>query len=115
MDEKVESEMEMSELLDNLGKVIETVMDLFSSSPSHETNSVRAGNAKFSSLAAEKQLKFYPQKSCHLVFGTEDYKAKYDMGSEEEPMKLSKDMFCDKEEKKVFGRCAKQQQGKHYF
>ena len=35
---------------------------------SHDTNSVRAGNAKFSSLAAEKQLKFHPKKSCYLVF-----------------------------------------------
>ena len=36
----------------------------------HDVNAVRAGNEKFSSLALEKQMKFYPRKSCFLVLGT---------------------------------------------
>ena len=41
--------------------------DVNRSSP--DLNSVSAGNIKFSSLAAEKQSKYHPKKSCNLVYG----------------------------------------------
>ena len=43
---------------------------------SPDLNSVRAGNLKFASLAAEKQLKYHPRKSCYLVYGPDNCKAK---------------------------------------
>ena len=64
---------------------------------------VRAGNAKFSSLATEKQLKFHAKKSSYLVFGTENYRAKVKFECEEEPIKLGKDIFHEKEKEKYLG------------
>ena len=70
---------------------------------SHDVNAVRAGNEKFSSLALEKQLKFHPRKSCFLVLGTENYKAKVNLESKEEPIKLGKDILHGKDEEKYLG------------
>ena len=78
---------------------------------SHDTNSMRAGNMKFSSLAAEKQLKFHPKKSCFLVYGTENYKNKMKLECKEEPIKLGKDIIHEKEEEKYLGDVLKQRAG----
>ena len=75
--------------------------DVSRSSP--DTNSVRAGNAKFSSLAAEKQLQFHPKKSCYLVIGTEKYKARVRLDAEEEPIRLGKATLGEKKEEKYLG------------
>ena len=75
--------------------------DVSRSSP--EASSARAGNAKFSSLAAEKQLNFHPKKSCYLVFGTERYKAEVEMDAEEEPIMLGKVKLNEKVEEKYLG------------
>ena len=64
---------------------------------------MRAGNAKFSSLAAEKQLNFHPRKSCHLVFGSEMFKAKVNMDTEEDPITLGKVKLGEKKEEKYLG------------
>ena len=70
---------------------------------SSNVNSARAGNAKFSSLAAEKQLNFHPKKSCYLVIGTEKFKARARLEAEEEPIKLGKAILGEKEEEKYLG------------
>ena len=75
--------------------------DVSRSSP--EASSARAGNAKFSSLAAEKQLNFHPKKSCYLVFGTERFKAEVKMDAEEEPIMLGKVQLSKKVEEKYLG------------
>ena len=66
-------------------------------------NSVRAGNIKFSSLAKEKQLKYHPQKSCYLVYGPEDFKAKVELEALEEPVLLGKEVIHEKQEEKYLG------------
>jgi hypothetical protein len=70
---------------------------------SHDTSSARAGNAKFSSLAAEKQLSYHPKKSCYLVFGSEMYKATVNMETDEEPIMLGKVKLTEKTEEKYLG------------
>ena len=70
---------------------------------SPDTNSVRAGNAKFFSLAAEKQLQFHPKKFCYLVIGTEKYKARGRLDAEEEPIRLGRATLGEKKEEKYLG------------
>ena len=70
---------------------------------SHNLNSVRAGNIKFASLAAVKQLKYHQKKSCYLVYGPENFKAKVQMEAEEEPVMLGKNVIHEKPEEKYLG------------
>ena len=77
------------------------IEDINRSSPN--LNSVRAGNIKFSSLAKEKQLKYHPQKSCYLVYGPEDFKAKVELEALEEPVLLGKEVIHEKQEEKYLG------------
>ena len=66
-------------------------------------NSVRAGNMKFSSMAMEKQLQFHPKKSCFLVYGPENFKARIHQEAEEEPVKLGEYKQLEKTEEKYLG------------
>ena len=64
---------------------------------------MRAGNVKFSSLAAEKQLTYHPTKSCYLVYGPDWFKSKVELEAEEEPVMLGKDVIHEKEQEKYLG------------
>jgi hypothetical protein len=75
--------------------------DLARSSP--DLRSVRAGNMKFSCLAMEKQLQFHPKKSCYLVYGTENFKARIKLEAEEEPVMLGPNTLKEKTEEKYLG------------
>ena len=75
--------------------------DLARSSP--DLRSVRAGKMKFSSLAMEKQLQFHPKKSCYLVYGTDNFKARIKLEAEEEPVKLGAYTLQEKTEEKYLG------------
>ena len=66
-------------------------------------NSVRAGNMKFASLAAVKQLKYHPRKSCYLVYGSENFKAQVQTEAEEEPVMLEENVIQEKPEEKYLG------------
>ena len=68
-----------------------------------DLNSVRAGNIKFSSLAAEKQLKYHPKKSCYLVYGPDSFQSRIELEALEEPVLLGKDVIYEKEEEKYLG------------
>ena len=70
---------------------------------STELNSVRAGNMKFSCMAMTKQLQFHPKKSCFLVYGTENYKAKIKLEAEQEPVKLGINILLEKSQEKYLG------------
>ena len=70
---------------------------------STDLNSVRNGNVKFSSLAMEKQLQFHPKKSCFLVYGTENFKARIRLEANEEPVKLGANILYEKTEEKYLG------------
>ena len=66
-------------------------------------NSVRAGNLKFASLAAEKQLKYHQKKSCYLVYGPDNYKAQVKLEALEEPVMLGKSPLQEQELEKYLG------------
>ena len=66
-------------------------------------NSVRAGNLKFASLAAEKQLKYHPRKFCYLVYGPDNSKAKVELEAIEEPVMLGTSPLEEKQEEKYLG------------
>ena len=68
-----------------------------------DLNSMRAGNHKFSSLAAEKQLSFHPRKSSYLVYGTENFNAKVKMETDEHPVMLGKAIISEKKEETYLG------------
>ena len=75
--------------------------DVNRSSP--DVISMRAGNVKFASLAAEKQLQYHQKKSCFLFFGTENYQAKTRLDIKEEPVMLGKSQISEKCEEKYLG------------
>ena len=66
-------------------------------------NSVRAGNLKFASLAAEKQLKYHQKKSGYLVYGPDNYKAQVKLEALEEPVMLGKNPLQEKNQEKYLG------------
>ena len=68
-----------------------------------DMNTMRAGNFKFSSLAAGKQLSYHPSKSCYLVFGSEQTKAKARIEADEEPVMLGKMILTEKQQEKYLG------------
>ena len=54
-------------------------------------------------LQQKKTIENPSQERCYLVFGTENYKSKVMLESEEEPIKLGKDILNQKEDEKYFG------------
>ena len=58
---------------------------------------------KFSCMAMTKQLQFHPKKSCFLVYGTENYKAKIKLEAEQEPVKLGVNILLEKSQEKYLG------------
>ena len=58
---------------------------------------------KFASLAAVKQLKYHPRKSCYLVYGSENFKAQVQIEAEEEPVMLGENIIQEKPEEKYLG------------
>ena len=62
---------------------------------------------KFSCLAMEKQLQFHPKKSCYLVYGAENFKARIKLEAEEEPVMLGPNTLKEKtEEKNILVTCS---------
>ena len=51
----------------------------------------------------EKQLQFHPKKSCFLVYGTENFKARIRLEANEEPVKLGANILYEKTEEKYLG------------
>ena len=66
-------------------------------------NSMRAGNSKFSSLAAEKEFQYHPRKSGYLVYGNEQIKAKAKLEAQEDPVMLGKMTLMEMEQEKYLG------------
>ena len=64
---------------------------------------MRAGNLKFASLAAGKQLKYHPRKSCYLVYDPDNFKAKVNLEALEEPVMLGTSPLEDLQEENYLG------------
>ena len=63
---------------------------------------MRAGNVKFASMPAGKQLKFH-KKWCILIFGRDNFKERTRFEIQEEPVMLGKSVIAEKQEEKYLG------------
>ena len=68
-----------------------------------DMNSMRAGNWKFSNLAAEKQLHYHSTKSGYLVYGSEQIKAKARLEAKDAPVMIGEMIVHEKNQEKYLG------------
>ena len=70
---------------------------------SKDINCLRAGNVKQDCVLRQKQLEAHPTKSCYLIFGSEQFKAKAKHECAEKPVMLGKIQMKEKQSEFYLG------------